>query len=202
LGAEPWDVSMVFRWMDRPLRHADEFPMLKRSSRGRGRVRRLFVRDTILILRHQLVLKRANPRPRLCRRDRMMITALARMIRRDRWSGFIVTLATVLRVRPFLTAIPYRTAPSAFKPPHRQCSRRTSECALEGRRSARRGHGRSHPSVRWVLPDVTDHAPVCSIDRRASSSKRRSGDPRRSGELADHGQRGMVSLEVPCKCSA
>jgi putative transposase len=52
----------------------------------------------ILILRHQLaVLRRANPRPRLRRRDRMMITALARMIRRDRWSGFIVTPATILR---------------------------------------------------------------------------------------------------------
>jgi putative transposase len=52
----------------------------------------------ILILRHQLaVLKRANPRPRLRRRDRMMITALARVIRRDRWSGFIVTPATILR---------------------------------------------------------------------------------------------------------
>jgi transposase InsO family protein len=52
----------------------------------------------ILVLRHQLaVLKRANPRPRLRRLDRMMIAAFARLIRRDRWSGFIVSPATILR---------------------------------------------------------------------------------------------------------
>jgi putative transposase len=52
----------------------------------------------ILVLRHQLaVLKRANPRPRIRRLDRMIIAALARLIRRDRWSGFIVSPATILR---------------------------------------------------------------------------------------------------------
>jgi putative transposase len=52
----------------------------------------------ILVLRHQLaVLKRANPRPRTRRLDRMMIAAFARLIRRDRWSGFIVSPATILR---------------------------------------------------------------------------------------------------------
>jgi hypothetical protein len=46
----------------------------------------------ILVLRHQLaVLKRSNPRPRLRRRDRMVIAALADLIDRDRWSGFIVS---------------------------------------------------------------------------------------------------------------
>lgn len=52
----------------------------------------------ILVLRHQLaVLKRATPRPRIRRLDRMMIAAFARLIRRDRWSGFIVSPATILR---------------------------------------------------------------------------------------------------------
>jgi hypothetical protein len=52
----------------------------------------------ILVLRHQLaVLKRANPRPRIRRLDRMRIAAFARLIRRDRWSGFIVSPATILR---------------------------------------------------------------------------------------------------------
>jgi putative transposase len=52
----------------------------------------------ILVLRHQLaVLKRSNPRPRLHRRDRTVIAALAGLIDRDRWSGFIVSPATILR---------------------------------------------------------------------------------------------------------
>lgn len=52
----------------------------------------------ILVLRHQLaVLKRANPRPRMRRWDRMLIAVLSRTIPRDRWSGFIVTPATILR---------------------------------------------------------------------------------------------------------
>ncbi len=52
----------------------------------------------ILVLRHQLaVLKRANPRPRIRRLNRMMIVAFARLIRRERWSGFIVSPATILR---------------------------------------------------------------------------------------------------------
>ncbi len=52
----------------------------------------------ILVLRHQLaVLKRTNPRPHLRRRDRMMIAALADLIERERWSGFVVSPATILR---------------------------------------------------------------------------------------------------------
>jgi len=52
----------------------------------------------ILVLRHQLtVLKRQNPRPKLRRRDRMMLAALARLIDRKRWEGFIVKPATILR---------------------------------------------------------------------------------------------------------
>jgi len=52
----------------------------------------------ILVLRHQLsVLKRQNPRPKLRRRDRMMLAALSRLINRERWEGFIVKPATILR---------------------------------------------------------------------------------------------------------
>lgn len=52
----------------------------------------------ILVLRHQLaVLKRQHPRPKLRRRDRMMFASLARLINRERWEGFIVQPATILR---------------------------------------------------------------------------------------------------------
>jgi putative transposase len=52
----------------------------------------------ILVLRHQLaVLKRGNPRPRLRRRDRIVIAAVAGLVPRERWKGFIVTPATILR---------------------------------------------------------------------------------------------------------
>lgn len=52
----------------------------------------------ILVLRHQLaVLKRQNPRPKLSRRDRMMLAALAGLVSRERWEGFVVKPATILR---------------------------------------------------------------------------------------------------------
>jgi putative transposase len=52
----------------------------------------------ILVLRHQLaVLKRGNPRPRLRRRDRIVIAAVAGLVPRERWKRFIVTPATILR---------------------------------------------------------------------------------------------------------
>ena len=52
----------------------------------------------ILVLRHQLaVLKRANRRLRLRRRDRMLIAALARLVPNERWLGFVVAPATILR---------------------------------------------------------------------------------------------------------
>lgn len=52
----------------------------------------------ILVLRHQLaVLRRTNPRPKMRRRDRMLIAALADLINRERWSGFVVRPATTLR---------------------------------------------------------------------------------------------------------
>jgi putative transposase len=63
----------------------------------------------ILVPRHQLaVLRRADPRPRIRRLDRMMIAAFARLIRRDRWSGFIVSPATILRWHRELVAWTYR----------------------------------------------------------------------------------------------
>ncbi|MEX0992231.1 MAG: integrase core domain-containing protein [Actinomycetota bacterium] len=52
----------------------------------------------ILVLRHQLaVLRRQNPRPKLHRRDRMLIAALAGMLRPERWHGFLIQPATILR---------------------------------------------------------------------------------------------------------
>jgi transposase InsO family protein len=50
-----------------------------------------------LVLRHQVkVLKRKAGRPRLRRRDRLLLAAAARLLPRGRWSCFIVTPATLL----------------------------------------------------------------------------------------------------------
>ena len=51
----------------------------------------------ILVLRHQLaVLHRQVPRPRFEPADRAVLTALARMLGRDRWSSFLVKPETIL----------------------------------------------------------------------------------------------------------
>jgi putative transposase len=51
----------------------------------------------ILVLRHQLaVLKRQVPRPRFEPDDRALLTALARVFARDRWSMFLVKPDTIL----------------------------------------------------------------------------------------------------------
>jgi transposase InsO family protein len=52
----------------------------------------------ILVLRHQLaVLQRQHPHPRFVPDDRVILTALSRVVRRDRWSLFIVQPDTILR---------------------------------------------------------------------------------------------------------
>jgi putative transposase len=52
----------------------------------------------VLVLRHQLaVLKRQVSRPRLRRRDRLLMAALSRMLPRERWSAFLVRPQTLLR---------------------------------------------------------------------------------------------------------
>ena len=51
----------------------------------------------ILVLRHQLaVLHRQVPRPRFERTDRALLTALSRVVGRDRWSSFLVKPDTIL----------------------------------------------------------------------------------------------------------
>jgi putative transposase len=52
----------------------------------------------ILVLRHQLaVLRRQIARPRFEPDDRAVLSALARTLRRDRWSMFLVRPETILR---------------------------------------------------------------------------------------------------------
>jgi len=52
----------------------------------------------ILVLRHQLaVLQRQVSRPRFEPEDRALVTAMSRVLRRDRWSIFLVTPDTILR---------------------------------------------------------------------------------------------------------
>ena len=53
----------------------------------------------ILVLRHQLaVLQRQIARPRFEPDDRAILTALARVLGRDRWSIFLVRPDTILRL--------------------------------------------------------------------------------------------------------
>jgi hypothetical protein len=52
----------------------------------------------LVVLRHQLkVLKRQVGKPRLRRRDRLFLAAIARALPRARWSSFLVTPQTLLR---------------------------------------------------------------------------------------------------------
>ncbi len=52
----------------------------------------------VLVLRHELaVLRRQIKRPKLHRRDKLLLSAMSRMLPRERWSGFIVTPTTLVR---------------------------------------------------------------------------------------------------------
>ncbi len=52
----------------------------------------------ILVLRHQLaVLQRRFARPRLTWSDRALVSALARLVPRERWASFLVRPEPILR---------------------------------------------------------------------------------------------------------
>jgi putative transposase len=52
----------------------------------------------VVVLRHQLrILKRRVSRPRLRRRDRLLMAAISRTLPRARWSSFLVSPQTLLR---------------------------------------------------------------------------------------------------------
>jgi hypothetical protein len=55
----------------------------------------------VLVLRHELaVLRRQIKRPKLRRRDKLFLSAMSRMLPRERWAAFIVTPATLVRWHP------------------------------------------------------------------------------------------------------
>jgi transposase len=74
----------------------------------------------VLVLRHELaVLRRQIKRPKLRRRDKLFLSAMSRMLPRERWAAFIVTPATLVRwhrelVRRKWT---YRHRPAQGRPP-------------------------------------------------------------------------------------
>lgn len=74
----------------------------------------------VLVLRHELaVLRRQIKRPKLPRRDKLFLSAMSRMLPRERWAAFIVTPATLVRwhrelVRRKWT---YRHRPQQGRPP-------------------------------------------------------------------------------------
>jgi hypothetical protein len=52
----------------------------------------------VLVLRHQLaVLRRQIKRPKLRRTDKLFLSAMSRMLPRERWAPFLVTPATLVR---------------------------------------------------------------------------------------------------------
>jgi hypothetical protein len=52
----------------------------------------------VLVLRHELaVLRRQIQRPKLRRSDKLFLSAMSRMLPRERWAAFIVTPATLVR---------------------------------------------------------------------------------------------------------
>ena len=70
--------------------------VLRVPSPGGDRERELELE--LLVLRHELmVLRRKVGRPKLRRSDKVFLTALSRLLPRERWSSFIVTPGTLLR---------------------------------------------------------------------------------------------------------
>jgi len=52
----------------------------------------------VLVLRHELaLLRRQIKRPKLRHCDRLFLSAMSRMLPRERWAAFIVTPATLVR---------------------------------------------------------------------------------------------------------
>ena len=72
--------------------------VLRAPSPGRDRERERELELELLVLRHELmVLRRKAGRPHLRRSDKLFLTALSRLLPRERWSAFIVTPGTLLR---------------------------------------------------------------------------------------------------------
>jgi hypothetical protein len=88
----------------------------------------------ILVLRHQIaVLRRQVHRPDLCPADRVLLTALSRLLRRRSWGMFFVTPATLLRWHRDLIARRAGLTPASnqgARPPPRRSE--TRWCAWRG----------------------------------------------------------------------
>jgi transposase InsO family protein len=80
----------------------------------------------ILVLRHQLaVLQRQHPHPRFTPEDRVILTALSRVVRRDRWAIFVVKPDTLLRWHRRLVAKHWTYPHRPGRPPTISETRRT-----------------------------------------------------------------------------
>jgi hypothetical protein len=130
------------------------------------------------------VLKRGNP-PRLRRRDRMVIAAVARVVPRERWKGFIVTPATILRwhrARPLQGDV---QAPQERSPTHRSRSR-----------SPDRTHGEGEPALGG--DQNQGRAPGARLARRGDHDPH---DPSPGGRPAGSKAGGAKLVAVPARPS-
>jgi putative transposase len=74
----------------------------------------------VLVLRHQLaVLRRQIKRPKMSRRDKLLLSAMSRMLPRERWAAFIMTPGTLMRWHRELVRRKWthRHRPSQGRPP-------------------------------------------------------------------------------------
>jgi putative transposase len=72
--------------------------VLRVPSLGRDREREHQLELELLVLRHEFtVLRRRVGRPQLRRSDKLFLTALSRLLPRERWASFLVTPGTLLR---------------------------------------------------------------------------------------------------------
>jgi putative transposase len=90
----------MLSWQDRPVVvRTLAFVILRRILGAVGCGRTPNANEVeIAVLRHQLaVLRRQVGRPRYTPGDRMVLATLAKLLPRDRWKAFLVTLSTLLR---------------------------------------------------------------------------------------------------------
>jgi putative transposase len=128
----------------------------------------------ILVLRHQLaVLSRTNPRPRLRRRDRIVIAGLSGLIPKSRWTGFRRHAGNDRAVASRTRAAQMDVPPCTGRPTTSPSGTRGSdhpdgpgEPALGCRPDQRRAQGLGHRVGATRIRTILRHAGIPPAPRR------------------------------------